>query len=299
MTATETAIGTVAQYDTLSPAYFPEHRTSRTSLLDLPPEESATRSIAAGAGAMLLHGGAIILALTIGARVTQRAAEMRVSNLIEVEISDEAASEEPEPEPTESTLLTKPIPPASPTTASERLDPPIETEEEQPPPAPAEAGEVLTSEAEVLDFGDMVISGVGDRFVGGLTSAGGTSKAAVRNGSAQVGGVVGDTGNDKPVRALRPVDHSRAPQLAGGMEWDCPFPPEAEVEQINQAVVSLKVQVAPDGKVRDVTVLSDPGYGFGREARRCAQRKRWAPGLDDQGQPTGATAHIKVRFQPR
>lgn len=286
-------------FDTLSPT-SQERLSSRTSLLDVPPEQNAKRSAIAGAGAFLLHGGLVVLALTVGTRVTRRVTHLDVSQLIEVDLppppeAPQEVVEEPQPEP-----VVEPPPSNTPAAPAPEdpppLDPSAETEEE-PPPAPAESGEVLTASEEIVDFGDTIISGQGDRFAGGLTSADGASKVAVRNPNARPGGAVGGTGTGKPVREKKPVNQSRSPRLSGGMEWDCPFPAEADMEQVDNAAVSLQVQVAPNGKVQSVTVLSDPGFGFGREARRCAQRKRWDPGIDVNGAPVGGTARIKVRFK--
>jgi len=266
---------------------------SRTSLLDLPPQTGARRSLVAGASAALLHGGLGILALTVGVRVAQKVTQPDVAELIEVELPVpkveapiEKITNEPTPEPMDKVKLPM---------LSETPKPTAETETE-PPPAPAEAGEVLTTDNEIIDFGTTIISGKSDRFAGGLSSSEGTQKKAVRNENARSGGAFGGTGSGRPVSAAPAPNHSRSPKLAGGAQWDCPFPPEADHEQINNATVSLQVQVAPNGKVESVAVANDPGFGFGREARRCALRKSWDPGLDERGAPTGATARIKVRF---
>jgi periplasmic protein TonB len=92
-------------------------------------------------------------------------------------------------------------------------------------------------------------------------------------------------------------DRSRAPQLSGAAEWRCPFPIEADGADIDRAVVTLRVEVAPDGSVIRTAALDDPGHGFSRQAQRCALRKRWAPGLDRAGKPAPATAIVRVRFE--
>jgi protein TonB len=93
------------------------------------------------------------------------------------------------------------------------------------------------------------------------------------------------------------ADATRAPALASGLHWDCPFPVEADDAGIDSAVVGLRVEVAADGKVREAKALADPGHGFAREARRCALSKRWAPGLNRAGQPVVAVALVNVRFE--
>lgn len=60
-----------------------------------------------------------------------------------------------------------------------------------PPPPPAQAGKVLTANPDPdapLDLtGDGFVTGDGDRYVGGVTSAKGTSTTAVRQTNAKVG----------------------------------------------------------------------------------------------------------------
>ena len=96
------------------------------------------------------------------------------------------------------------------------------------------------------------------------------------------------------------MDRSRAPQLAEGVRWDdCPFPEEAEQQGLDSGTVLLRVEVAPDGAVRSVKVVSASDGGFAREATRCARTKHWLPGLDRSAQPAAATALVSVRFQRR
>jgi len=70
-----------------------------------------------------------------------------------------------------------------------------------------------------------------------------------------------------------------------------------EADQIDDAVVVVTVMVDTTGRASKVEVLADPGHGFGREARRCALREVYVPGLDRDGRPTAsATKSIRVRF---
>jgi protein TonB len=84
--------------------------------------------------------------------------------------------------------------------------------------------------------------------------------------------------------------------VAGGDEWRCPFPPEADTADVDSAVATIRVEVDASGAVRSVGVQSDPGYGFGREARRCALTRAWSPALDHDGKPVDGVALVKVRF---
>jgi protein TonB len=142
-----------------------------------------------------------------------------------------------------------------------------------------------------VDFGDSFVVGNAASHAGGVSANAGTSKQALYDAKAQAGGVSGGTGKN-PL-----ADASRAPALASGLHWDCPFPVEADAAGIDAALVGLRVEVAADGRVREARALSDPGHGFAREARRCALSKRWAPGLDRTGNPTVAIAMVNVRFE--
>jgi protein TonB len=82
----------------------------------------------------------------------------------------------------------------------------------------------------------------------------------------------------------------------GGSAWNCPFPAEADGDGVDNAVVTIRVDVSSAGTVRNVIVLSDPGHGFAREARRCASSKKWSPTLDHDGTPIQGTVTLRVRF---
>jgi protein TonB len=109
-----------------------------------------------------------------------------------------------------------------------------------------------------------------------------------------------------PARAVMPgtlrhgpalVDRSRPAGLADTARWSCPFPREAEVEGIETAKAVLRVEIDAAGQPQNVTVTGDPGHGFGREARRCAMRRRWLSKLDRSGAPTADAVTVVVRFE--
>ncbi|HEX7669913.1 MAG TPA: energy transducer TonB, partial [Polyangiaceae bacterium] len=84
--------------------------------------------------------------------------------------------------------------------------------------------------------------------------------------------------------------------LSNGWD-DCGFPAEADIEQINNAQATISVTVAADGRATSVSVIRDPGYGFGALAKRCALRKAYRPALDQAGNPTTATQVVKLNFK--
>jgi len=56
--------------------------------------------------------------------------------------------------------------------------------------------------------------------------------------------------------------------------------------------------VRADGTPEKVTVLSDPGHGFGRAATRCAMLQHFDAALDHDGNAIpGLTKSLRVRFE--
>ncbi len=197
--------------------------------------------------------------------------------------------EEPKEEPKEAPKADIPPPPKADDT------PP-------PPPAAAEAAKVLTQDPdpkEPVDFGNTFVQGTGDTYAGGQTETKGTSKTAVYNPAATATGVPGGTGTaPAPPKPPPPaVDRSRPASLVNPASLKrCPFPGEADAEQIDEAYVLLDIKVRADGTAESVSVRQDPGHGFGREARKCAMRERYNPQLDVNGNPIPGVAAIRLHF---
>jgi protein TonB len=170
-----------------------------------------------------------------------------------------------------------------------------------PPPAPAQAAKVLTQETrpdEPVDLtGNTIVTGNADSFAGGFTAGNGTNTSAVRAMPSPTG-APGGTGAPQAAPApLQGPDLSRTASLGGGSEWSCPFPQEADTAQVDEAYVTLQVDVRADGTATTVRVLGDPGNGFGREARRCAMNRRYATALDHDGKSVAGTTKVfRVHF---
>ncbi len=211
----------------------------------------------------------------------------------EIEVEKEKEPEPPPPPPEEEK------PPEDPRPVVKEANPPPEAPPQ--PPAAAEAAKVLAADPdpnEVVDMRDTIVQGTGDTYAGGQTASNGTSKTAVTNPAAAATGVPGGTGTAPAPPAPR-FDRSRAAGLLGSTDWsDCPFPAEADAEQIDDAYVTIQVKLKPDGSPDSVTVVQDPGHGFGREARKCAMRKKFSGALDVDGNPiAGTTKPFRVHFQ--
>lgn len=163
------------------------------------------------------------------------------------------------------------------------------------PQAAAQAGRVLTAADEAPGVADFtMVQGVG-AYAGGITSSSGTSKSAVTSAPASgpAPGPVAGAGGD----GTRPTgpDLSK-PARPVGSDWDCKalFPREATSDN---ATVLIVARVRPDGAPESVSVVKDPGEGFGRAARACAMRQRYAAAEDRDGHAVLATtAPFRVRF---
>ncbi len=167
------------------------------------------------------------------------------------------------------------------------------------PPAAAQAGKVLTADPdpdEPVDLtGQGFVQGTGDAYAGGVTMTNGTSRTAVRDLRAVGSGEPGP-GADKALPSGRKADPSR-PARPLSDSWECGFPAEADIEQINNAQVPITVTIGADGHAQSVTVIRDPGYGFGGLAKRCALRMRYSPALGKSGEPVTATQVITINFR--
>lgn len=233
--------------------------------------------LVAAAGTVLVHGAMFALVAFAGTHVPRAVVKREPeSQLVEV---TETPAPRPAPEPEPAHVSPPPTAAKPAATHAPRA---------APAPAAASASPLLTAPEEAVNFGDSFVVGNASTYGGGKVSSSGSAQHGASNAVAT--GAPGGTGHEPA------GDLSRAPALAGGASWDCPFPLEADEAHIDHAVVGLRVEVAADGGVRRVTATSDPGNGFGREARHCAERKHWAPGADRAGRPAPAVALVNVRF---
>lgn len=249
-------------------------------------------------GALVLHGAAGVRAAAnlFDVESFSIAVAQYVKNNLQLQIDIDTAPPPPPPPPPE-----PPPPEPEPEKAPPPPPPTPAGEPPPPPPAPAEAGKVLTSDpdpdAPVDLTGDGFVTGNGE-FRGGITSASGTAKTAVRDVNAVPTGVPGGTGTaPAPVVKAPEKDLSQAASPIGTSWSDCGFPAEAQLDGVEFGVVKLVVTVNPDGRAKSVTILSDPGSGFGNHARQCAMRRTFKPALDKAGQAVvSSTPPFTVRF---
>ncbi|HVW27860.1 MAG TPA: TonB family protein [Polyangiaceae bacterium] len=225
--------------------------------------------------------------LWIWARTTQRSLESWSAELaakVHAELSREETIELPKVPP--------PPPPEAPEAEEQRARPvqhtPSQTKASKPPP-PARAAAVVARENAPADLtGETFVTGTANAYAGGVTAATGTNTNAVQtrnvNPNAPPGGASGAPDRSSPV--------SLASQ-----SWSCPWPREADAEDIDEQTVVIRVVVRPDGSVESANVASNPGHGFGDAAVSCAMRTRFSPARDREGRPIrSASPPVRVRF---
>jgi periplasmic protein TonB len=191
---------------------------------------------------------------------------------------EEEKVKEPEPEP-------EPVKPAA------------VVPKDAPPPAAAQAGQILAAKEDPnapVDMTNTFVQGTGDNYAGGSTMAKGTATAAVRATAPAATGVPGGTG--APQAPVAGPDRTRPLRLRGGRDWSCPFPSEADIDQIDSASVDVEVSARADGSIESARVTRDPGHGFGREARACAMRQSFEAALDRDGNPVAARKAFRITF---
>ncbi|MCC6523481.1 MAG: energy transducer TonB [Polyangiaceae bacterium] len=261
-------------------------------------------------GALLTHGSASARAAVSHLEILASAEQMRGAmkdfvKQFDIDLDEEkkppAPKEEelPPPPPPEPTAPEPPPPPTNvpPPPPKDIYDEP----KDRPAAAAADAPKILTAadDSPYADMTDEMVSGEGEGTFGYVTP-GGTGTAPTYDPNARKDGVPGGTGKGPaPAPAPAPkVNRSRAADLVGSRSWSCPFPPEADAEQINRATATVVVTVSASGGASAARIVNDPGYGFGRAAQQCAMARRYSPALDADGQPiTSTTPPINVTFR--
>ncbi len=251
-------------------------------------------------GALLLHGVAGVRAAAnlFDVENFSRIVASYVKNNLQLQIDIDTPPPPPPPPPAPEAPAPEPEPEPQVEKAPPVTAPQTPTDAPPPPPAPAEAGKVLTDPDAPVDLtGDGFVTGNGE-YRGGITSSSGTAKTAVRDVNATPTGVPGGTGTAPAPPPRGPEKDLSQAAVSIGTSWsDCGFPSEADLDGVDQGVVKLAVTVTAEGRAKAVSILADPGSGFGNHARQCAMRRTYRPALDKAGQPVvSTTAPFVVRF---
>ena len=259
--------------------------------------------------AILIHGGLLFVA--VNSEPSLESWSARMATLIHSDLAEQTPikveplpvikpPEPAPPPPVEEPPKIKPVAKSSPPkakvkrkrirrTKTKRSKVKVKVKTPAKPSSNAQAGKLLTAEpsaARPVDLTEtLFVTGSGQKFAGGVTSAEGTSTTAVTE----------PKGEEKQVEPTRP-SQARSVSLSGG-EWRCAWPQTAINQEIYEQDVILKVVVNAEGSVKKVKIIKDPGHGFGSAATSCALQTRFTPALNRNGEPISATSPpIKVRF---
>ena len=247
------------------------------------PADRWRRLALGGAVVVALYGGAFTLVSRLGSSLGPWTAEMsaRVHEAIAMERSVEVTPPPPAAPPSPAPAEEAPHVVVSRTPRAPHAQPSHAT-------APAQAGHLAAAAPEPADFtGTAFIVGTGTSYAGGATTSSGTSRKAAMGPVAPEAPKSGPAGTRSQARPVS-LDQSA---------WNCPWPAEADAEQVNEQTVVLRATVGVDGRAEHVDVISDPGFGFGAAARLCAQRTRFEPARNAAGQPIPAESPpVRVHF---
>jgi len=242
------------------------------------------RSVLAGAIAISVHLG--LLAWTTASGSSLETWSAQLATRLHEELRRERVVElSPPPSP--------PPPPAPPQTPPPPRQPPVRAAHlprraDPRPPPPAQAGRIIAQEEgprAPLDLtGDTFVTGTAQAYAGGVTSPTGTNPNPV------------ETREVDPKAPPGEPDRSHQVALADE-DWRCPWPRDAEAEQIDEQIAVVKVFVRADGTAVSARIVRDPGHGFGAAAVECALRTRFTPAADPTGRPIETESPpIRVRF---
>ncbi|MBS2013006.1 MAG: energy transducer TonB [Deltaproteobacteria bacterium] len=274
-------------------------RDPLANVLGIGPRIPVAVMVGAAVLAVSLHATAAVGAVQVAvlrafaswARDIRANVALQLGQTYEVEVAKEKPPEPPPEPPKEEPKDETPKP---------LVKEPPKDEPKPEPPAAADAQKVLMQEPakdEPLDLtGNTFLNGNADTNIGGQTQIGGKATTATYNPAAAATGVPGGTGT-APAPPAPKVDRSRQAKIKNLANLErCPFPSEADAEQIDEAAVTIEVKVTVDGRAENVTVVQDPGHGFGREAKRCALREKYDPALNVDGSPVAGSYRVRFRF---
>lgn len=281
------------------------------------------RRILLGAIALtaLLHGAVFLVTYWVELSLESWSARVAARLHQELAHENEVDLTLPENKPPEPPAVAKVEPPPPPPETQPTPAAPVEREvDDEPPPAkvaPAAAGKTLVAEPtapgeQVADFS--LAQGTGDVYAGGVTTADGTSKTAVRAPEVDPSAPPSVPARPTPPKvkvqpapvdaglAAAPTPQPQGPDLSRPVglvnpRWSCPWPREADDERIDAQTVMLRLTIDANGRVEAARVVKEPGHGFGPAAVACAQRTRFVAARDRGGRPIRSDAAlVRVHF---
>ena len=191
-------------------------------------------------------------------------------------------------------LPVAPSPVAAPPVVPPPVAPPVSP---RPISSPARAGRAVTTRAAPVDFEATLPEGPAAAFPGGHTTSDGTGTDPAAPAPTPAAPEPRPEPAPEPELAPDPGPDRSRPVAVRGTDWNCDWPAEADEQQIDTQSVTVRVDVAADGRPLAARPLRDPGHGFGAAAVECALARRYHPAQDRAGSPIAATSPpIRVRF---
>jgi protein TonB len=266
--------------------------------------------------ALVVHAGAILL-LALISNVVGQSSQYQAPERMRVRITEEVVPTEEEPPPVAALPTVEgPVrPDFSPApTEPAAADPPKPPPMHEPPTSePADPNEPPPEQLPRRIVGlslESTVTGSGPAFAVGTSRRGKTErrakdpKVASRAPTGQGTGTGAGTGNrpSRPeVREQR--EASRIPSRDAEFKKPRrltpnrpPYPPTLKAQGI-EGDVTMRVQIAEDGRVEHVSVIRSSGHqAFDDTARRAARAERFAPATRD-GKPVPFTLTYSYRFR--
>jgi TonB family protein len=168
--------------------------------------------------------------------------------------------------------------------------------------APAPTAEPRTAEA-VADFTGQTLTNDGPGT--GWSSATGNGqkmdgpigRPGARISHRVVDGTPGGTGSGPPVVGLG--DLSRAPVAPDlSHKLAAAYPAAARAQGIEGKAV-VRARITPDGRVRDLAVISETTPGFGAACEVTLRASEWIPPIDQTGHAVSTIINYTCRFDVR
>ncbi len=105
-------------------------------------------------------------------------------------------------------------------------------------------------------------------------------------------------GVDNVMFGVRPphAPHATRARPKSGRVTTCPFPPEADGANADEAQVVVEVPVDALGHVVGAKAETDPGHGFANAAVACAKAIEFDPARNAEGEPSADSLRLRLRF---
>jgi hypothetical protein len=206
-----------------------------------------------------------------------------------VQVTMEVAPPKPAPPPPP----VEKAPPPAPKAIARRAAAPTPAPAEAPPPAAAQPEEAPADFSGVTLTNDGPGPGWGSAVGNGASMRGPIGRPGVRGG----GSAPAERPSGPPVVELASLSRPPAPpDLAGELERHYP---EAARKQGLAGQAVLKARITPEGRARDLVLISQTVAGFGDACRATLRDSIWTAPLDREGRAVATFVTYTCRFEVR